>query len=89
MNYDNEVRELWKREGKDLLHQREGLHLSHTRLAKMMRISYSVIKRLEEGLHIKRRNVVVKSYKNALSLYYALIILVLKKTKFEHKELLI
>ncbi len=58
----------WKQEGSRLRKIREKLRISRNQVKKHVGCADSVLKRLEEGEFIKRRNVIVQSYKTSLNL---------------------
>lgn len=61
----------WKQEGNRLRKIREKLRISRNQVKKHVGCADSVLKRLEEGEFVKRRNVIVQSYITALN-YLAL-----------------
>ncbi|WP_157949698.1 helix-turn-helix domain-containing protein [Megasphaera stantonii] len=63
------VEMIWREEGQRLQHMRETLHIGRYEFAKTLGVSYSSLRRLEEGERVRRRKMFIQSYKNALLLY--------------------
>lgn len=72
----------WKQEGGRLRKIREKLRISRNEVKKHVGCAYSVLKRLEGGEFIKRRNVIVQSYKTSLNLIALRGISALESLKF-------
>ena len=57
---------IWLKEGQALKSQREAMRVSQAKLAKKMHVSTKLIRRIERGRYIQRREPILRSYQLAL-----------------------
>ena len=57
---------IWLREGQSLKTQREAMRVSQEMLAKRMHVSVKLIRKIERGFYIQRRDPIIRSYQLAL-----------------------
>lgn len=57
---------IWLKEGQALKRQRKAMRISQKKLAQMLEVSTKLIRKIESGVYIRRREPIVRAYQLAL-----------------------